>query len=391
LAVLTIIPGVFMGVPAGALYATENLSYNAVSSVSAIAVNLIGVTTSVLLGWGLVGLVASTLASRSVDCVLRFMLFRWRYANVPGTARRTLDPALLKRMTSFGMLQIILILLYALLFDRMEVFFLKALAPAREIAFFSISFTLAQYLLIIPNTLSGAASVSMMVKQGRSPRESAEIAAATTWFTTLVAAPVLVGVAALSDPLLRLAYGANYLPAIPVLTALSLFALSLAASQPAQYLLVSAERQVFYILCLISAALIDVAGNMLLIPSFGSLGAAYAKGISQAVAGVGFIAYMVRKFDVTLPFSRIARLMAVVVAMFFAVRLVTAPLAPLAALAVGIPVGAVVFISLMRWLRCLDATDRDRLRRFDKLLPASTHRAYFTMLDFVAPVRPRGE
>src|SRR5262249_50071710 len=148
--------------------------------------------------------------------------------------------------------------------DRMEVLFLKGLAPSREIAFFSISFTVSQYLLIIPKTLASSASVSMMVKQGHAPEESTRIAALTTWFTILLAAPLVFGVASLSDPLLRLAYGAKYVPAIPVLTVLSLFALGQAASQPSQYLLVSSERQKFYLIGLGAAGLIDVIGCLAL-------------------------------------------------------------------------------------------------------------------------------
>lgn len=386
LAVLTIVPGIFLSVPSGALWATENLRYNVLSSVTSMLVNAIGVSLSVFLHWGLVGLVASLLASRVCDCTLRFVLFRWRYARLPGVAHDHLDPDLRRRMVSFATLQLVLTLLYSLLFDRMEVFFLRLLAPTREIAFFSISFTLTQYLLIIPNTLANSASVSMMVKQGRAPAESARIAGTTTWFTILFAAPVLFGVAAVSDPLLRLLYGAKYLPAIPVLTALSLFALSLAASQPAQYLLVSAERQVFYLVWLIVAAAIDIVGNLLLIPPLGALGAAVGKGVSQFVAAVGFLGYMMRQFDVSLPWLRIAKLLAASAAMLGAVRLVGWRLPALPALVLGIPVGAAVFVVLMRWLRCLDPTDRDRLRQLARLMPSRTRGAYRAVIGFLAPV-----
>ena len=61
-------------------------------------------------------------------------------------------------------------------------------------------------------------------------------------------------------------YGAKYLPAIPVLATLAFFALGLAASQSAQFLLVAAERQVFYIVWLLVSAAIDVLGCQLFIP-----------------------------------------------------------------------------------------------------------------------------
>ncbi len=386
LAVLGIVPGVFLSIPTGALWATENLRHNVLASLGGIAVNLAGVTVSVLLGWGLVGLTASLLLSRVVDCILRFVLFRRQYARLPGQALRgPLEQSLRTRMIRFAAQQLVLVLLYSLLFDRMEVFFLRSLAPTREIAFFSISLTVVYYLLQIPQNLAGSASVSVWVQQGRSPEEAARTTATATWFIMLFAAPELFGVAAVSDPLLRLLYGAKYLPAIPVLTVLSLFSLGLAVSQPAQYLLVGAERQRFYIAWLSLAGLIDVLGNLLLIPAHGALGAVFAKGAGEVFGGAGFLAYLLVHFRAKLPLWRMAKLLLACLVMFAGVRLVGHSLPSLLALLLGIPFGVTIFVVLTRWLRCLDGADRDRLRRLDRLMPSRARGSYLAVVDFLAP------
>jgi hypothetical protein len=102
---------------------------------------------------------------------------------------------------------------------------------------------------------------------------------------------------------------------------------------------------------------------------------------------VGFLAFMVVHFRVTLPLARIAKLLAACTVMFFAVRLVGWPLASLPALIVGIPLGAAIFVLLMRWLRCLDPTDGDRLRQLDRLLPARLRGPYVAVVDFLAPAQ----
>ena len=246
--VLSIVPGLLLSIPTGALWATENLRHNVVSSLVGTFVNMAGVTASVFLGWGMLGIVSALLMSRIVDCVLRFIIFRTLYARLPGQAQPALDPEVRTRMIRFAAQQLVLALLYSLLFDRTEVFFLHRYSTPREIAFFSITFTLVQYMLFIPQNLAGSASVSMWVQQGRSPKDAARTAATATWFIMILAAPELLGVAAISDPLLRVMYGAKYLPAIPVLATLCVFALSLTISQPAQYMLVGAERQRFFLL-----------------------------------------------------------------------------------------------------------------------------------------------
>ncbi len=388
LAVLTIVPALLLSVPAGVLYGTENLRYNVIGSTLSIAVNLIGVTIAVLLGWGLTAIVGSLLVSRTFDCLLRFAMFRKLARNLPGEAADRLDPKLRARLVRFAALQLVPTLLYALLFDRTEVFFIQRLAPSHEIAFFSLSFTLVQYLLIVPQTLAGSASVTIMVKQGHAPAEAARIAAQATWLTILFGAPELFGVAALSAPLLHVMYGAKYLPAIPVLTTLSFFALGLAASQSAQFLLVAAERQIFYIVWLLVSAAIDVLGCELFIPHYGALGAAYAKGISQLVAAAGFLGFMVLKFHVTLPVWRIIKLIVTCTSMYAGVRFVGSQLPPLLAVLLGVPVGIAIFALLTRWLRCLDTAARERLRGIASLLPARTRGLYRGILDIIAPARP---
>jgi O-antigen/teichoic acid export membrane protein len=388
LAVLTIVPGLAMGIPTGALWATENLRYNVISSLLATTVNVAGVTLSVGLHLGLVGLVASLLASRTVDCILRFNMFRRQYALLPDRAEGSLEPALRERMIKFATLQLVLTAFYSLLFDRAEVLFLKALAPTREIAFFSISFTLVQYLLIIPQNMSNAAAASMMVRQGRDPREAARVAVTTTWFMLLIAGPVLFGVGAIADPLLRVMYGAKYLPAIPVLTALSLFGLSLAVSQPAQYLLVAAERQGFYLAWLMVAGAIDVLGNLKLIPMMGALGSVWAKGTSQVVGAIGFLTYMVVQFKSPIPLGRMVRFVSVCAAMFLCVRAVERPLPALPGLIAGITVGAAVFVVLTRLARCLDDTDRGRLLQLGHIVPGPARGFYRAVIRFLVPSRP---
>ncbi|HVT06610.1 MAG TPA: polysaccharide biosynthesis C-terminal domain-containing protein [Polyangia bacterium] len=381
--VLSIVPGLLLSIPTGALWATENLRHNVVSSLVGTFVNMAGVTASVFLGWGMLGIVSALLMSRIVDCVLRFAIFRKLYARLPGQAQPALEPVVRARMIRFAAQQLVLALLYSLLFDRTEVFFLHRYSTPREIAFFSITFTLVQYMLFIPQNLAGSASVSMWVQQGRSPKDAARTAATATWFIMILAAPELLGVAAISDPLLRVMYGAKYLPAIPVLATLCVFALSLTISQPAQYMLVGAERQRFFLLWMCLAGTVDVIANVLLIPHFGALGAAYAKGTSELIASLGFIVYLVSIFRAHLPLWRMFRLLVASVVMFAVVRVVGRHLPPLLALVLGIPLGALVFFVFVRLLRCLDRTDGDRLRQLKRVVPSLLQGPYMRLVSLL--------
>jgi len=289
-------------------------------------------------------------------------------------------------MVRFAVRQLLLIGFQVLLFERMEVFFLKGLAETREIAFFSLSFTLVQYVFVLPAVLAQSAGATLFVQQGRAPNEVARMATVMTWFMLLVAAPTYFGLAALSDPLFRMLYGSKYLAAIPVLTALSLFGVCRALMGPTEQVLIATERQVFFITSASAAALIDVVANLVLIPRLGALGAALAKGGSQIFLTAAFLTFMVWQFRVKLPFGRMARLLLACTAMFFGVRLVGRPLGSLPALLVGVPVGIAIFAFLARLLRCLDAADGERLRQLRRLLPAGARRPYVALVDFLVPV-----
>jgi O-antigen/teichoic acid export membrane protein len=134
-------------------------------------------------------------------------------------------------------------------------------------------------------------------------------------------------------------------------------------------------------------ASLDVVGCLVLIPRLGAVGAAYAKGLSQVVAAAGSLGFMMWHFKVRLPIYRILRLGGVCVVMYFAVDAVVIHLAPLPALLLGIPLGVVVFVPLMRWVRCLDKVDRDRLRGLASMLPAPARQPYRRLIDVLAPLR----
>jgi O-antigen/teichoic acid export membrane protein len=170
-----------------------------------------------------------------------------------------------------------------------------------------------------------------------------------------------------------------------VLIVLSVSGLGLAISQPAQYLLVGAERQRFYMAGMGLAAIVDVVGCLLLIPRYGALGAAMAKGAAQLVAAAIFLTYLQRGFGARLPVARMARLVLSGGAMLLCVLLFSHRVASILGLLLGIPLGAGIFVVLVRILRCLDVADRDRLRGLERLIPASVRHPYRSVVDFLVP------
>ena len=384
LAVLTVVPALLMSIPSGVLQATEDLLPNVIGSMLATVTNVTGITLSVIFDWGLIGIMVSLMTSRCVDTLVRFILFRRVYLTFPGEPiKGPLDRALLRRLIKFAASQMVLMVFQILLWERMEVFFIKRMSAVREIAFFSLSITVVQYVLVLPSVLSGSVGTTLFVQQGRAPKEVARIAGTAVWFTMLVATPALFGVAAVADPLLQLLYGVKYLPVIPVLTVMALFALTQALQFPIGPFLLATEQQKFIIIWASVMVFINIGVCFLLIPPMGAVGAAYARGLCHLVGVIGFLIFMVRKLEVKLPLGKMARLLVACTAMFFAVRVVVGKVPSVPALLVGIPLGMVIFVLLTRVLRCLDRDDRDRLAQMKRLLPARARGPYLSVVDFL--------
>jgi O-antigen/teichoic acid export membrane protein len=385
LAVLSILPSMLLSSPTGGLAATESLRHIVFSSMGGIATNLLGVTVSLLLGWGLVGLTASLLVSRVVDCTLRFAFYRRVYARLPGQALPgPLEPSLQARMIRFAGHQLLQVLLYAVLFDRMEVFFLGSLAPSREIAFFSISFTFVSYLLQIPMNLAGSAQVSVWCSRACARGGSANDGHGH----------VVRGAAGCAGPVRR---GRSERPAAAPALRDQVPARHPGADRP-----FDTEPRPGGVAAGSVPARRGGAPEVLrrLVgpgrgrqrrrqlppdPGLRCRRRGVREGRGRGVRAIGFLAYLVVSFRVRLPFRRMARLLVACVAMFVCVRLVGSWLPSLLALLLGIPFGAAVFFALTRWLKFLDAADRARLRQLERLMPTRARGSYLAVVDYLVP------
>lgn len=387
LAVLSIVPQLLYAVAASALTATEDLRPNVRVSVISTSIHLLSVTLTLVLGLDLVGLSASLLLSRTVDCVLRFAYYKRVYDKMPARGVKIpLDPELRRRLVQFCWQSTILLGLDLVVWNRSEIFFLERYAPIQQVAFYSICFNVVESLLILPRVLAWSADTTILVQQGRAPQTVAKIAVTTLRFMALFSIPAAFGLAGLAGPAMGIVYGAKYLPAIPVLVVTALFSLGRAFQLPAQRLLSATEQQGFMVVWGICLAIVNVLLSLLLIPSHGAIGAALSKGIIQTIAMLGMWWYARRRLGAMVPVVRLAGLVLSAGVMCGVVWLVSRVLPnAAAALLVGIPVGAVVMVLLLRLTGYLGEADRGRLAQLERVLPGRLRPVFARLVRFLTP------
>ena len=208
-------------------------------------------------------------------------------------------------------------------------------------------------------------------------------------YVLLGALPILIGVACIGGPLVRVMYGPQYLPAIPVFIVMALLSIPKAVLTPALTLLYSAEDLGFVLKWGCAAALLNVLLDVALIPSHGAIGAAWANGIAQTVAALTIWGRVLVRYPVRIDTPVLLRLAAATLAMAIVVLgIVAMPLSPVMKLSVAVPAGAIVFVITSRMFMVLQKDDRRRLLVLSALLPTPVASSFKRLVDFLVPQTP---
>jgi O-antigen/teichoic acid export membrane protein len=385
LAIISILPTGLMPMATAVNNAVEELRPNVIASVAAGLVHAVGMCATLIMGWDLTGLAGAFLASKICDCVVRGVLTQRRlphYLRAMGGsadahyASARLPPGLAREIAKFFVQSTVLALLAIVVWGRSEMIFLKRYCDIREVAFYSVAFSLSLIPPQIVGPFSRAAGVSVFAEQGRSATSGRHVAHLYWRYLLLLVMPVCLGLAALSGPMMRLLYGVQYYEAAPVLmlaAALSMFA---PLASPATSLVTAAGGQGRIVSYGLLAAAATIALDYWLVRSHAALGGALANGLGQAISTVGTILIACRyvnfrvELGFTLRVSLSALAMAVIVALF--VHLV-----PIIVGVVGGPfLGAGAYVAFLRLGRVVEEQDMERLRRAEGVFPSKVRPYY---------------
>jgi O-antigen/teichoic acid export membrane protein len=384
LLVLSMVPNMMTFVPSQANSAAEDAALNTRGSFVGAIVYVAAVAASLLLGWNLVGIAAGVLLYRTAELVVKTVPVLESMKSVP---RVPVPKEIRRRMFSFSGLSTGLMILQIVIWDRSDIIFLKLLQPdIRQLAFFSVCFSVADRLMRIPQTFANALSATQMAEYGRDKARLFRMTSKASTYVLLGALPILIGVACIGGPFVRLMYGPQYLSAIPVFIVVALLSIPKAILTPAQTLLYSAEDLGFILKWGCVAAAINILLDLALIPGHGALGAAWANGVAQSFAALTIWGRVLVRYPVRVDKPVLLRLAAATLAMAMAVLgIVAMPLSDLLKLGIAIPAGAIVFLVTSRMFVVLHKDDRRRLLQLSALLPAPVGSSFNRLVDFLVP------
>jgi O-antigen/teichoic acid export membrane protein len=384
LLVLSMVPNMITFVPSQANSAAEDAALNTRGAFVGAIVYVLAVALSLLLGWNLVGIAAGVLLYRTAELAVKILPV---FKSMKTVSRIPLPREIRKRMFSFSGLSTGLMILQIVIWDRSDIIFLKLLQPdIRQLAFFSVCFSVADRLMRIPQTFANALSATQMAEYGRDKDRLFRMTSKASTYVLLGALPILIGVACIGGPFVRAMYGSQYLPAIPVFVVVALLSIPKAILTPAQTLLYSAEDLGFILKWGCVAAAINVILDLALIPSHGALGAAWANGVAQSFAALTIWGRVLVRYPVQIDKPVLLRLAGATLAMAIVVLgIVALPLSAVMKLSIAVPAGAIVFLVTSRMFAVLHKDDRRRLLQLSALLPTPVGSSLNRLVDFLVP------
>jgi O-antigen/teichoic acid export membrane protein len=390
LLVLSIWPAMINFVSAQANVATEKLLANLPASLISTLAFFVLIIATLVFKWGVTGVGVATLASRAVDFLVRLVptmrrILGWERVHVQ-------PPGLSKRMTAFAWKSVTGMILALIVWNRSEVILLKHLcSDIRQIAFYSVAFSLAERLLISSTVFGLAAGATIFAQYGRDKSKLPALAASSFRYLALTSIPLHFISAALAIPALLLLYGNLYKDAAVVVTLAPLLCLPKAFLGPAQSLLESIERQAYIIFATVIAGILDLSVAWYLIPAHGAVGACVGSGVAQITA-VGLMwAVCIRLCKVKIPWVLAIKVACSSVAAALTAHYISIRFAPLLGILLGGSGALLVLLGLFYLLRVLEPEDRTRLSTLTGMLPNAIAAPANSMLFLLAPAEPADE
>lgn len=385
LLVATMLPQMLTFIPSMANVGAEKVSANTRGAFAGNLAYVLIVAASLVLGWDLVGIASAVFVSRVVELTAKMLpVLAWIH-EIPASA---LPSPIRKRMVTFSGHNMILLILNAVVWDRSDMVFLRILqADTRQLAFFSVAFSIVEKLFLAPQIFAAGVGVSQMAEYGRDPKKLLTMTTAAAKYVYSCGLPMLAGAAAIGGPLIGWLYGPRYLPMARVFQVIAIMAIPRLVILPAYNLLLATENQKPLVIwnCVCGAA--DVLLDIALIPRFGALGAAAANGIAQTLAAVGVWVIVGRRFSIHLDAAFFAKLTGVCAGMFGMVLWIVSGMHSWPAVAAGTGAGIAIFFLGLRFASVLGSEDRERILTLERQLPARMQGLFREFILFIAPER----
>lgn len=297
---IALIPSLVADSFSAVFYAHEKMEYPAaITSVTTIMRVTLG-TVVLLLGYGFVGLAATTLlVNLSTALILGVLATRMFFRPRP-----EFEPAFARDMARDS-LPLMVNNLLAKVFFQVDVLVLRPLRGDTEVGYYGAAYRYIRGLDIIPSyfTMAIFPLLSRFAESKRDSLVRAYILSAKV--LVMVALPIAVGTTFIARELILILAGPAYLPQSMIALQLLIWYMPIGfINSVTQYVLIAIQQQRFLTKAFIIGAAFNIVSNVLLIPRYGYIAAAVVTVLSEVALLIPFY-YCARKNLTALPWLEI--------------------------------------------------------------------------------------
>ncbi len=286
---LSLAPGGVAGAISAVFSAHERMEYQAgMTIVTTVLRALLGLVALVA-GWGVIGLGAVSVLANLFNLAAFWVLLHRSGLRLAWAVDLTAIRTMLAASTP--------LLVNALLnsiFFRIDVLVLQAMRGPDDVAYYSTAYKFIDGLLLVSSFFTLAFFPVMSQYAREAPERLLATYRQALKALLVLGLPIAVGVTAIAEPLIRGFFGEAFAPAARALQLLVWFLPFSYVNGLTQYVLIAVDRQRYLTRAFLAAALFNLAGNLLLVPAFGTDGAAAMTVLSEWVLLVPFMVGVAR-------------------------------------------------------------------------------------------------
>ena len=304
-------------------------------------------------GYGVISLVASFTLFRYLALVLSLVAFRFAVAPLAWQVDGSLVRELIRHIPVFGG-----ILVASTLYWRSDVFLLSKMVTLAEVGYYTAAYRLFAIAQMLPKSFNTSIYPVLSKLFLASEEDYRRANGLAIRYIVIVLLPVAAGIHGLAEPIVRMLFGKDFGPAVPVLKVVIWTLVPYGIVRVLASGMFASNRQGIDLRVNLLGVVTNILLNLALIPRLGILGCAWATFLSICLFLVYQCIYLRREILTVFREAEILRPM--FAAAMISLWLILTPRLPLAARIAG---GAATYGILLAWLQVV------RLRELRMILP----------------------
>ena len=384
LAALGLLPGMITALFSATIEGIQKFEYFtwATLIISPLAV---GAKVFVLInGYGIEGILTVMLIFSFVNSIFYFIVLRHEGFFARGSGGGV-EKGLRRRINRYNGSVAAILICDKVVWDKSETFFLGRWCGAEQIAFYNLGFNIAQKMvMLIPFTFWKVLFPAMSHYFGSGDHDKVKrIFFLSTRYLAFVSFPIATAGAILAWPLLFHLYGHDFTGAQRALQIILLSSVFLCLANPGSTILYGYEKQAFIYKFGAILAVFNITLDILLIPSYGAVGAAVAYGTTTIIASVGGLFYTCRTMHLSYPIVSLAKIAFSSIIMGTVMMLITMKYAELPGTLLAAGSGGMVYLICSLVLGTFEQEDYTVLASIRDVLPGGSKRGIDLLVDLM--------